>query len=60
MRKSKKRGITQLNIFGILSKVNQVIYTLDPNCVPNIMSLAQMVLQIFCSQGSHIVYKKGA
>ena len=46
---SPKRGITQLNIFGILSKVNQVIYTLDPNYMPNIMSLAQPALQIFCS-----------
>ena len=45
-----KRGITRSNNFEILSKVHQVIYTLDPNCTPNIMSLAHIVLQIFCSQ----------
>ena len=34
-----------------LPKVYQVIYTLDTICELNIMSLAQAVLQIFCSQG---------
>ena len=40
------------NSFGILPKVNQVIYTLDTICEPNIMILAKAVLEIFCSQGS--------
>ena len=31
--------------------VNQVIYILDIICMPHIMTLAQVVLQIFCSQG---------
>ena len=34
------------------TKVNQVIYTLDTICDPNIMTLAQVVLEIFCSQSS--------
>ena len=38
-------------IFTNLPNVNQVIYTPDTICVPNIMILAQAVLQIFCSQG---------
>ena len=33
-------------------QVNQVIYTEDTICVPNIMILAQMLLQIFFWQGS--------
>ena len=33
------------------AKVNQVMYMLDTNCEPNIMILAQAVLEIFCSQG---------
>ena len=32
--------------------MNQVIYTVDTICVPNIVILAQMLLQIFCWQGS--------
>ena len=32
--------------------VNQVISTLDSICDPNIMILAQAVLEILCSQGS--------
>ena len=31
---------------------NQVIYTLDTICEPNIMILVQAVLEVFCSQGS--------
>ena len=49
---SQKRGIIQPNIYRILLKVNQVMYTLDPIYMPNIMILAQAVLQIFCSQCS--------
>ena len=48
---SQKRGIIQWNIYGNLPKVNQVIYTMDTICVPNIMILAQALLQIFCWQG---------
>ena len=39
-------------ILRILLKVNQVIYILDTICDPNIMTLAQAVLEIFCSQSS--------
>ena len=49
---SRKREIIQPNIYRILSKVNQVINILDTICEPNIMFLAQVVLQIFCWQGS--------
>ena len=48
---SRKREIIQPNIYRILRKVNQVIYTLDTICVPNIMILAQGVLQILYWQG---------
>ena len=37
---------------GISPKVDQVIYTLDTICDPNIKTLAQAVLEIFCSQAS--------
>ena len=48
---SQKREIIQSNIYRIVAKVNQVIYTLDTICMPNTMTLAQAVLQIFCSEG---------
>ena len=48
---SRKREIMLSNIYRILLIVNQVIYTLETICEPNIMTLAQAVLQIFCSQG---------
>ena len=48
---SWKRETIQLNIYRILLIVNQVIYTLDIFCMPIIMTLAQAVSQIFCSQG---------
>ena len=47
---SLKRGISQ-SILTILFKVNQMIYIMYLNCMPDIMILAQVVLQIFCSQG---------
>ena len=50
--KVRKKEIIQSSIKRILPKVNQVIYTLDTICEPNIMTLAQAVLEIFCSQGS--------
>ena len=45
---SHKREIIQSNIYRILPKVNQVIYTMDIICELN-MILAQAVLEIFCS-----------
>ena len=50
-RQSRKRDIIQSNIYRILSNVNQIIYTLDTICMPNIMTLAQAVIQILCWQG---------
>ena len=47
----KKKRVTQPKIYGIGSKVNQFIYTLVCNYMPNIRSLAKAVLKIFCSQG---------
>ena len=52
---NRKRGIIQSNIYRILLIVNQSIYTLDTICEPNIMTLAQALLQIFCSQGPLLV-----
>ena len=51
---SQKREIIQSNtvFYRILPKVNQIIYTMDTICEPNIMILAEAVLEIFCSQGS--------
>ena len=46
------RSIIQSNIYKKLLKVSQVIYTVDTIDVPIIMILAQMLLQIFCWQGS--------
>ena len=48
---SQKREIIQSNIYRILPHVNQVIYSFGTICEPNIMILAQAVLEIFCSQG---------
>ena len=47
-----EKEIIQSWILGILPKVNQFIYTLDTICEPNIKTLAQVVLEIFCSQAS--------
>ena len=55
---SQKREILQRNTYKILPSVNQVIYTLDTVCEPNIMILAQVVLQIFCSQDSICLHCK--
>ena len=56
----RKSGITQSKIYGIGSKVNQFIYILVCNYMPNIRILALAVLQIFCSQGCSYIIKKGA
>ena len=45
-----KKEIIQSLIYKILPKVNQVVYTLDTIYDSNIMTLAQAVLGIFCSQ----------
>ena len=55
---SCKKEIIQSNIYRILPKVNQVIYTLDTICQQNILILAQALLQIFCSQGSTSLQSK--
>ena len=48
-----KRRVTQPEIYGMGSKVNQFIYTLVCNYMPSIRILAKTVLtcKIFCSQG---------
>ena len=51
MRKMEKEDNFVMDLEK-LPKVNQVIYTLDTICDPNIMTLAQAVLEIFCSQTS--------
>ena len=56
----RKRGITQLKIYGTGSKVNQFIYILNCNCMPNIRILALVVFQIFCRQGCSYIVEKGA
>ena len=48
---SRKREIIQPNIYRILPKVNQLIYTMATVYMPNIMILAQAIIQIFCWQG---------
>ena len=58
-----KKGVTQLKIYRISSKVNQfiyILYILVCNYMPNIRILALAVLQIFCSQGCSYIIKKGA
>ena len=47
----RKWGISQLKIFRIGVKVNQFIYTLVCNYMPNIRILAKAILQMLCSQG---------
>ena len=46
----RKRGVIQHKMYRIGSKVNQFIYTLVCNYIPNIRILAKAVLKIFCSQ----------
>ena len=55
---SLKRGIIQSNFDRILQKVNQVIYIMYQNCIPDIMIIAQWVPQIFCSQGNFTIQNK--
>ena len=51
MRKTEKGDNSVIDLQNF-PKVNQVISTLDTICDPNIMTLAQAVLEIFCSQAS--------
>ena len=46
-----EKGSNSTKIYGIDSKVNQLINTLVSNYMPNIRILAKGVLKIFCSQG---------
>ena len=46
---SRKREIIQPNIYRLLPKVNQVIYTMATVYMPNIMILAQAVIQIWAA-----------
>ena len=46
-----EKGNNSVKSDRILRTVNQVIYTMYPNCMPYIMTIAQAVRQIFCSQG---------
>ena len=55
----RKRGITQPKIYEICSKVNQFIYILVCNYMPNIRILGLVVLEIFCSQGYSYIVEKG-
>ena len=54
-----KKKKTSSKLHGICPKGNQVIYTLDTICMPNIKILAQAVLQIVCSQGPLGLLEKG-
>ena len=49
MRKTEKGDNS---VMGILPKLNKVIYILDTIYDPNFITLAQAVLEIFCSQAS--------
>ena len=60
---SEKRGVTQPKIYGIGSKVNQLIYTLICNYMPNIRILDKAVLKFIVHKAVPIqnayVGKKG-
>ena len=51
LRKNEKGDNSVMDLQNF-TKVNQVIYTIDTICDSNIMTLAQAVLDIFCSQAS--------
>ena len=50
MTKSEQ-GLNSVKYLENFANFNQFIYTLDTNCEPNIMTLAQVVLERYCSQG---------
>ena len=47
-----EKGDNSVMAFGNFTKVDQAIYALDTICDTNIKTLAQAVLEIFCSQAS--------
>ena len=51
MRETEKVDNSAID-FENFTKNYQVIYSLDTICDPNIMTLAEVVLEIFCSQAS--------
>ena len=51
-----KKGIIQLNNHEILRKVNQVIWIIYPNSMPDIMILIKAVLQILFDKTA-LLYK---
>ena len=55
---SRKRELIQPNSYRILQKVIQVIYILDTIYMPNIMILAQAVIQIVCTMKGPTEKKK--
>ena len=59
MPMSEKGELLNRTFYGIGSKVNQFIYILVCNYMPNIRILALAVLQIFCSQDCSYIVKKG-
>ena len=44
---------------GKFSKVDQVIYTSSPTSIPNMKALAQILLEISCTQDFQILFSKG-
>ena len=49
-----------LSKFAIkFSKVNQVIYSSAPTKIPNMKALAQILLEISCTQDFQILFSKG-
>ena len=52
MMRNKEKGANLVMALKNLPKFNQVIYTLDTIKDLNIMTLAQAILEIFCSQAS--------
>ena len=55
--KNQKRDIIKPNIYIIIPKVIQVIYTLDTMRMQNIMILAQWVLQIWTASSEFGTYR---
>ena len=51
-----ENGNNSTKIYGIASKVNQLIFTLLCNFMPNIKILTKAGLQISCSQGWCYIY----
>ena len=52
MMRNKEKGANLVMALQNFTKFNQVIYTLDTIFDSNIMTLAQAILEIFCSQAS--------